>query len=85
MPGRLTSSVSLRENNIVPGQSFVPKPRYQSAPFNKMRGTLASVSTLLTDVGLPNRPTVTGNGGFCRGSGFLPSITSSTAVSSPAT
>src|SRR5439155_16184689 len=47
--------------------------------------TLARVSTLFTAVGFPKRPTVTGNGGFWRGHAFLPSITSSTAVSSPAT
>ena len=45
--------------------------------------TFASVSTLLTTVGLPNRPTSTGNGGLLRGSPRLPSIDSKSAVSSP--
>ena len=44
---------------------------------------LASVSTLFTTVGLPNRPTSTGNGGLLRGSPRLPSIDSKSAVSSP--
>ena len=48
-----------------------------------MSGTLASVSTLLTTVGLPNSPTSTGNGGLLRGSPRLPSIDSKSAVSSP--
>ena len=45
--------------------------------------TLTSVSTLLTTVGLPNRPTSTGNGGLLRGSPRLPSIELNSAVSSP--
>ncbi len=46
-------------------------------------GTLTSVSTLLTAVGLPKRPTSTGNGGLLRGSPRPPSIDSKSAVSSP--
>ena len=46
-------------------------------------GTLASVSTLLTAVGLPNRPTSNGNGGLLRGSPRWPSIELKIAVSSP--
>ena len=46
-------------------------------------GTLASVSTLLTSVGLPKTPTSTGNGGFERGSPRWPSIELKSAVSSP--
>ena len=34
-----------------------------------MCGTLHSVSTLLTTVGLPHRPAICGNGGFARGCG----------------
>ncbi len=49
----------------------------------RMSGTLTSVSTLLTAVGLPNSPTSTGNGGLLRGSPRLPSIDSKSAVSSP--
>src|SRR5439155_1568090 len=49
-----------------------------------MRGTLQSVSTLLTAVGLPYSPTRAGNGGLFRGCARLPSSDSSSAVSSPA-
>ena len=52
-------------------------------PSSTIAGTLASVSTLLTAVGLPNSPTSTGNGGLLRGSPRLPSIDSKSAVSSP--
>ena len=48
-----------------------------------MPGTLASVSTLLTAVGLPNKPTSNGNGGLLRGSPRWPSIELKIAVSSP--
>ena len=48
-----------------------------------MSSTLTSVSTLLTTVGLPKRPSTTGNGGLLRGSPRLPSIDSKIAVSSP--
>ena len=44
---------------------------------------LISVSTLLTTVGLPNRPFCTGNGGLARGSPRKPSIELKIAVSSP--
>ena len=50
----------------------MPNLRYQSAPRKMIGATLARVSTLLTDVGLPNKPTVTGKGGFCRGQAFFP-------------
>ena len=52
-------------------------------PSRTIAGMLASVSTLLTVVGLPNSPTSTGNGGLLRGSPRLPSIDSNSAVSSP--
>ena len=61
-----------------------PIAAYASPPSSStMSGTLASVSTLLTTVGLPNSPTSTGNGGLLRGSPRLPSIDSKSAVSSP--
>ena len=44
------------------------EPRVAVVPPSKMCGTLTSVSTLLTTVGLPNSPTSTGNGGLLRGS-----------------
>ena len=40
----------------------------------QIKGTLASVSTLLTTVGLPNRPKAGGKGGRRRGCPSLPSI-----------
>ena len=51
----------------VPGDSAVPKPRYQSPPLRMMAGTEASVSVLLMVVGLPYRPKFAGNGGLNRG------------------
>ena len=61
----------------------MPIRAYASPPISRMSGMLASVSTLLTTVGLPNSPTSTGNGGLLRGSPRLPSIDSKSAVSSP--
>ena len=55
----------------------------QAAPFSKMRGTFARVSTLLMTVGRPNKPDCTGKGGRSRGSARLPSIDSKSADSSP--
>ena len=46
---------------------------------------LASVSTLLMLVGLPQRPLTAGNGGRVRGMPRLPSIEAISAVSSPQT
>ncbi len=48
-------------------------------------GRLASVSTLLMTVGLPNRPLTAGNGGRGRGMPRLPSMLWIRAVSSPQT
>src|SRR5919205_4409768 len=61
-----------------------PSAAYHSGPFWTISGTLQSVSTLLTAVGLPYRPTTAGNGGLLRGCARLPSSDSSSAVSSPA-
>ncbi len=60
-----------------------PRPVHQSTPRRRISGTTAMVSTLLTVVGQPQRPTCAGNGGFSRGMPFLPSRLSSSAVSSP--
>ena len=40
----------------------------RARPASTMSSTLTSVSTLLTTVGLPKRPSTTGNGGLLRGS-----------------
>jgi PHP family Zn ribbon phosphoesterase len=49
---------------FVPGHFSVPILRNQSAPRRMMEGTLANVSTLLTQVGLPHNPTEAGYGGL---------------------
>ncbi len=48
-----------------------------------MAGTLQMVSTLLTQVGLPQAPDVAGNGGLERGLARRPSKELISAVSSP--
>ena len=72
-----------RQNSRVPAESAVPRARYAAAPSTTMSSTLTRVSTLLTQVGLPNRPTSTGNGGLLRGSPRKPSSELKSAVSSP--
>src|ERR671910_308144 len=84
MPGCRTSPHKV--NTIVPGDSSVPNERNHSAPRRRMCGTFASVSTLLTTVGLGesgDRKSPSIHGGTMRGSGSLPSMTSSSAFSSP--
>ena len=64
----------------------VPIAVYAAVPLTSSHGRLASVSTLLTIVGLPYRPTAAGKyGGFSRGMPRLPSRLSISAVSSPTT
>ena len=58
-----------------------PKP--VGARCSTMCGTLQRVSTLLTIVGLPHRPTTGGKGGLARGLARRPSSALSSAVSSP--
>ena len=52
-------------------------------PLLKIVGTTAIVSTLLTIVGHPYKPTRAGKGGFNLGCPLLPSILYNKAVSSP--
>src|SRR3954454_5476275 len=80
-----------------PGDSAVPIERNQSAPRARIHGTFDNVSTLFTRVGFgaatpsagcqPLTMSVANNpcsyGGNKRGSGGLPSMTSSIAFSSP--
>ena len=61
----------------------VPILANAAPPSSTMSSTLIRLSTLLTTVGLPNRPTSTGNGGLLRGSPRSPSIELNRAVSSP--
>ncbi len=61
----------------------MPIAACSALPLSTIDSTLASVSTLLTTVGLPNRPETVGKGGFERGSPRLPSIELNSAVSSP--
>ena len=72
-----------RQNSFGPVEPSVPIAANAAPPSRTIAGMLASVSTLLTVVGLPNSPTSTGNGGLLRGSPRLPSIDSNRAVSSP--
>jgi hypothetical protein len=81
VPGRFTAPDTVTSR--VPPDLPMPSLLNHSAPFSKMRGKDAMVSTLFTTVGAPNRPTTAGNGGFRRGQPFLPSSDSSSAVSSP--
>src|SRR5271155_1835348 len=80
-PGCTTSP--LTPINFSPAEPFTPCDLYQSTPRKRMGGTFANVSTLLMTVGLFHNPCCTGNGGLLRGSARLPSIASSSAVSSP--
>src|SRR5688572_7150796 len=80
-PGWVTSPET--QNNFGPGDFSVPIFLYSATPFEIIKGTLHSVSTLLITVGLLNKPCVVGKGGFTRGKPRFPSIDSNSAVSSP--
>src|ERR1700751_3669212 len=62
-----------RQNNRVPVDAGVPTDANAGPPTRRISSTDSSVSTLLTAVGLPNRPDCAGNGGLFRGSARLPS------------
>ena len=81
MPGR--STLPERQKSFVPLDPSVPVSAKPGPLASTTRSTLTSVSTLLTTVGLPNRPATTGNGGLERGSPRKPSIELKIAVSSP--
>ena len=81
MPGRATWPETQR--SFVPVEPSVPTSANAGPEPSTTSSTLTSVSTLLTTVGLPKRPTSTGNGGLLRGSPRFPSIDSKIAVSSP--
>ena len=67
-PGR--RDVAGQAEQLRAGGALGPDLRVRRArPSRRISGTLTSVSTLLTAVGLPNRPISTGNGGLLRGSG----------------
>ena len=53
-PGAVTSP--LTPTNFIPADPLRPDGLYQSTPFTRICGTKAKVSTLLTTVGLPQRP-----------------------------
>ncbi len=67
----------------VPRERPTPSPAKASAPAAMIIGTEPRVSTLLTTVGLPNRPSRAGIGGLARTMPRLPSRLSSMEVSSP--
>src|SRR6185436_21148329 len=81
-PGRLTWP--LTQYSFGPPFFSGPSDAYHSGPLVTINGTLHNVSTLLTAVGFPYRPTSAGNGGLFRGCARFPSSDSSSAVSSPA-
>ena len=72
-------------NTFVPFDVSVPMELYHEAPCLIICAMFAYVSTLLSSVGLPNRPFTAGNGGLGLGSPLLPSIEVRSAVSSPQT
>ena len=75
--------VARQAEQLRAGRARGADARVRVAALGRMSGTLTSVSTLLTTVGLPNSPTSTGKGGLLRGSPRLPSIELKSAVSSP--
>jgi len=87
--GTSTSPVFLilptRLKILVPELFFVPIWANRLAPWRRMTGILAHVSTLLMAVGRPRMPFSIGYGGRWRGSPIFPSIEWISAVSSPQT
>ena len=79
------TTLPVRAKAFVPELPSVPTDLNQSAPFLMMSGTLANVSTLFRQVGLPYRPLSTERGGFVRGMPRLPSIDAVMAEPSPQT
>mmetsp|Transcript_56521 Transcript_56521/g.134268 ORF Transcript_56521/g.134268 Transcript_56521/m.134268 type:complete len:260 (+) Transcript_56521:319-1098(+) len=69
--------------SLVPRLFSRPNDANQLPPRRMMVGTTATVSTLVTVVGHPQRPTLAGKGGLRRGLPCLPSRDSIMAVSSP--
>mmetsp|Transcript_47032 Transcript_47032/g.114592 ORF Transcript_47032/g.114592 Transcript_47032/m.114592 type:complete len:200 (-) Transcript_47032:616-1215(-) len=79
--GLLTLPPTLK--SFVPLLFSRPMALNHEAPRRMMVGTTATVSTFVTVVGQPQRPTLAGKGGFRRGLPCLPSRDSIIAVSSP--
>ena len=75
----------LTPTNFTPIEPFLPDVFIQSTPLERITGTKKKVSTLLMTVGFGPQPAadLAGNGGLLRGSARLPSIASSSALSSP--
>src|SRR5438552_12696041 len=73
-PGRRTWP--LTQYSFGPPFFSGPSAAYHSAPFATMRGALYNVSTLLTAVGLPYRPTGAGDGCLLGGCARLSSTDS---------
>ncbi len=71
------------QKSLVPELRGRPRPANHAPPRRQMVGATATVSTLATVVGQPNRPTSAGKGGFNRGFPCFPSMDSMRAVSSP--
>mmetsp|Transcript_28668 Transcript_28668/g.67047 ORF Transcript_28668/g.67047 Transcript_28668/m.67047 type:complete len:247 (+) Transcript_28668:336-1076(+) len=79
--GLLTFPPTLK--SLVPLLLSLPNEENHPAPLLMMVGTTATVSTFVTVVGHPHRPTLAGKGGLSRGLPCLPSSDSIIAVSSP--
>ena len=71
------------QKSFVPALFLRPKEANHSAPRRKIVGATATVSTLVTVVGHPYKPTPAGKGGFSLGLPCFPSSDSISAVSSP--
>lgn len=69
------------KRTLVPRFRSRPNEANQSPPRRQISGATATVSTLVTVVGQPNRPISAGNGGFKRGFPCLPSNDSINAFS----
>ena len=81
----LCVTLPVSAKTFVPRLLPVPIAEYFSAPWAMIHPTLARVSTLLMQVGLPQSPEVVGKGGLGRGMPRLPSTEVISAVSSPQT
>mmetsp|Transcript_9293 Transcript_9293/g.30685 ORF Transcript_9293/g.30685 Transcript_9293/m.30685 type:complete len:211 (-) Transcript_9293:483-1115(-) len=71
------------QKSLVPVLFLRPNPANQDGPRRRMVGATATVSTFVTVVGQPYKPTPAGKGGLSRGLPCFPSSDSIRAVSSP--
>ena len=79
--GPLLDFQRIKKSTLVPLFLSRPKDANQVPPRRHIVGATATVSTLVTVVGHPNKPISAGNGGFRRGLPCLPSSDSINALS----